>query len=419
MNREQKRPNAAGKIGSRRMWILLFTVHCSLFTVFYDAFAADWSFTPSVTLSQSYDSNFRFLMTPTPGTTKDDFITTLTPVLSVTGETEQTKFQFDTVTSGQSYLLNPRFDIINTNTTSSLTESWSERFSTSVNVGLIHDSTLQQQLESSGIVTLLTERYLYTFGLGGKYDLTESLNLTASGLFAQSIYPSGALPDSNVYQGTITPIWTITPRDSIGLSSNFSDTEYDIGTTINTITETLYWQRQMTDTLSFKLSGGYYFAMLDFSIPALEFIPPSSIRRVNLPGSATDSGVVFGVDLKKDWSERFSTTFSAGNQQYNDVSANSYDSTFISGTAQYKLSEVTTFNFAARYNMNNEISQGGTNIDYYIINPSIERNITENLLLRLSGSYERESQSSSIFNVDRYRTWVDLTYKWPRFLASH
>jgi len=390
-----------------------------------NAFAADWSFTPSVTLSQSYDSNFRFISTPVPGASKGDFITSLTPVVSVTGETEETKFQFDTVTTGQAYLENPKFDTINTNTTTSLTELWSPRFSTNANLGLVHDWTLEDQLQSSGIVTQKTERYLFSFGLGAKYDLSESLNLAASGLFAKTIYPSGTLPDSDVYQGTITPIWAITPRDNIALSSNFSYTEYSIATTVKTVTEMLYWERHLTETLSFKLSGGYYFTTLDFTTQALEFIPPSRIMIVNRPATENDSNFVFGLDLKKDWSDRFSTTLSAGNQQYNDVNARSFDSTFFSGTAKYALSELATVNFLDKYNMNNQISKGTEKIDYYIINPSIERNLTENLIVRLSGSYEHESDkdyggvAGARLNVDRFRTWVDLTYKWPRFFSSH
>ena len=384
------------------------------------AFAADWSFTPSVTLSQRYDSNFAFTSTPTPGTTKGDFITSLTPVVSVTGETEQTTFQFDTVTSGQAYFENPRFDIVNTNTTTSLTEMWSPRFSTSANLGLIHDSTLEDQLQSSGIITEKVERYIYSFGLGGKYDLSEALNLNASGLFAKTIFPSGAYPDSDVYQGTITPILAITPRDNIGLSSNFTYTAFSsVGTTIRTLTETLFWERRLTDALTLKLSGGSYFSKLDFITQALEFIPPIFFRIVNRPATANDIGFVFGADLKKDWSERFSTTFSAGSQQYNDVDARSFDSTFISGMATYKLSELTTVNFLARYNMNNQISQGSEKIDYYILTPSIERNLTENLIVRLAGSYEYESETNPNINSDRYRTWIDLTYKWPRFFSSH
>jgi len=440
------RKNKDRRLGSeqRKVTFSLFTAHCSLFTVHSslftvycsllcilsvcavnrDAFAADWSFTPSVSLSQSYDSNFRFIETPVPGTTKGDFVTSLTPVLSVSGETEQTKFQFDTTTNAQSYIENPKFDIINENATASLTELWSQRFSTSVNFGLIHDSTLNEQLEASGIITQWAERYVYTLGLGAKYDLSESLSLAVSGLAADTIFPAGTSPNSDLYQGTITPTWAVTPKDNVGLSTNFSDTDYttttSAATTIKSITESLFWQRQMSDTLRFKLSGGYYFSMIDFTVPAIEFIRiPPFLKLVNLPETATDGGLVYSADITKDWTERLSTTFSAGKQQYNDVNAQSFDSTYVSGTVSYKLSERTTFNFMARYNTNDQLSPGNSTIDYYILSPSIETSLTENLLVRLSGSYEYETETPGNVNLDRYRTWVDLTYKWPRFFASH
>ena len=404
--------------------LLLFSALCFC-AVNRSAFAFDWSFTPSATLSQSYDSNFRFLATPPPpGSTKGDYITSFSPVVSVTGANEETIFQFDTTTSAQSYVLNPKFDIINTNTTASLTESWSPVFSTSANFGFVHDSTLEDQLLTSGIVTQKVERFVYIGGLGAQYALNESVNLVVSSSVVDTIYPSGTLPGSDVYQGTITPIWTITPRDSIGLTSNYSYTDYSNATVVKTLTEMLYWQRDLTETLNVKLSGGYYFTTIDYILPTVAFIPlPPHL--VNLPETSQSSNPVYGVDVKKDWSERFSTTFSAAEQEYNDVNARSFNSTSISGTASYKLSELTTFNFTARYNMNDQVSQGGEKIDYYIINPAIERNLTENLLVRLSGSYENESDSNyggvagKNIVYDRYRTWVDLTYKWPRFLASH
>jgi hypothetical protein len=263
--------------------------------------------------------------------------------------------------------------------------------------------------------------------LGGQYALNESWNLIASGQYAKNIYPgsppSEALPGSDVYQGTLTPAWTINARgDNIGLSNNFAYSAYANETTIKTITETLFFQKFLTESLNVKLSCGYYFAMLDFLAPAREFVifplPPHFVI-VNLPETGTNGGFVFGVDLKKDWSEKLSTTFSAGNQQYNDVDARSFDSTFINGSAAYKLSELTTFNFGARYNTNAQISQGNLTIDYYTVTASIEKNLTERLLVRLTGEYDYETQSSPSLNLDRYRTWIDLTYKWPRFLSSH
>ncbi len=399
---------------------------CPLSAVNRDAFAADWSFNPSATLTQTYDSNFRYIATPLPGTTKSDFITSFTPVVSVTGQSEQTTFQFDTTTSGLAYLQNPTYDTVSTNTTASLTEAWSPLLSISANFGLVHDYTLENSLQESGIITPYTEHYLFNFGLGAQYALSESLNLTASGQFGKNIYPSSpssaTLPESETYQGTITPVWAVSARDNIGFSSNLSDTAYSNATTEKTVTESLFYQRLMTDAVSLKLTGGYYFAMLDFVVPTEKlfiFPLPPHVRIVNLPETATEGGFVFGVDLKKDWSEKFSTALSAGRQEYNDVEARSFASTSISGTATYKLSELTTFNFNARYNTNAQITQGNLTIDYYTVSASIERNLTENLLVRLSGEYDYETQSSSILNLDRYRTWIDLTYKWPRFLSSH
>ncbi len=413
-------------------FLCILTMNCLWPAFAVNASADDWSFSPSATLTQTYDSNFRFVSTPTPGTTKGDFITSFNPVVSVTGQTEQTTFQFDTITSGQVYLENARDDTVNTNTTASLTENWSPIFSTSANFGFVHDYTLENSLLASGIITPYQEHYGFSSGLSAQYALNESWNLIASGQYAKNIYPSSpsspsseALPGSDVYQGSLTPVWTINARgDNIGLSNSFSDTTYTNATTVETITESLFFQKFLTESLNVKLSSGYYFSMLDFLTPAREFVripTPPFIKEVivDLPQTATNGGFVFGVDLKKDWSEKLSATFSAGRQEYSSVQAQSFDSTFINGSAAYKLSELTTLNFSARYNTNAQISQGNTTIDYYTVTASIEKNLTENLLVRLSGEYDYETQSSPSLNLDRYHTWIDLTYKWPRFLANH
>jgi hypothetical protein len=401
--------------------------------------AADWSFTPSATLSEAYDSNFRFIATPLPGTSKSDYITSFTPVVSINGETEQTKFNFDSTTSAQAYINNPKYDIINTDTVSGLTQNWSPRFSTTATFGLMHDQTIEQQLEVSGIVTLRTERYVYNSGLSSTYALNEAWNLNSSFSYSQTVYPSGSLQNNDVYQGTVTPTWSIDDRNTIGLTSNFSYTDYSAaksatgaGTTVETLTEMLTLQRNFSETMNCKLGGGYYFSSIDFTglVPELfELIPGFPIfgfgtKLVPKRQTVMDNGLVFSADLNKDWTERFSTTFSAGRQQYNAASAQAFASTFVSGTASYKWSELTTVSFTARYNTNDQISQGTGNIDYFVLSPSIQTNLTENLILRLSGSYEHESETtgsvgSTKSNLERYRTWVDLTYKWPRFLANH
>jgi hypothetical protein len=427
------------KVYHHLLEILFAVSFCALCASAVDVLAADWSFTPSATLSESYDSNFRFVTTPLRGETKYDFITSFTPVVSINGETEQTKFNFDTTTPAQAYINNPRFDIVNTNTVAGLTETWSPRFSTTATLGFVHDQTIEEQLQASGIVAQRTEHYQYNSGLGCTYGLNENLSLLVSGAYSKNDYPSGTVPDSDLYQATISPTWSIDERNNISLVNSLSSTDYSASTTtgnaskIDSLTEMLSFQRLFSDTLSMKLGGGYYFSTLDFTaftpkIIGFKIVPPDrlvpNIILIPRPESATEGGFVFSADVKKDWTERLSTSFSAGRQQYNDVNTNSFNSTFVSGGAAYKWSELTTVSFSARYNMNSQIAGGTQEFDYYNFIFSVERNLTENFILRLSASYELEYENSggpgaTTQSPDRYRTWVDLTYKWPRFFASH
>lgn len=389
------------------------------------ALAADWSFSPSVTLSEKYNSNLTFSSVSGPGIPKGDFITSLQPVISITGKTEQTKFTFDTTTTAQKYLNNPKFDTIDTNTYTSLTRLWSPRFSTDVNFRLMHDYTLENALETSGIVTQRAERFQYNFGAGFKYALSETLHLEARSTYTDTNYPSHPvnLPDYHIYQGSITPVWSITPKDDIGLSSSFSSQEYpSFSAHIDTLTEMLYWKRLLSPTMNLTLSGGYYFTWTGFVTRVTQFIPPSFFVIVTKPGSGSDSGPAAAVNLKKDWSERLSTNFFASKQQYDDEYARSFDKISVGSSARYGLSELTTAYFRISYDMDDQTSQGTEKIDYVNISPSIERKLTRNLAARLSGSYELETYSNlgvPGVDVDRYSVWVDLIYKWPRLLATH
>lgn len=402
---------------------LLFFVTVFLVALFCNcAFAADWSFTPSVTLSEKYDSNIDFSSTSAPGVPKGDFITSLEPVFSLMGQTEQTIFKLDTDTTGEKYVENPSFDTINTNTFTSLTELWSPRFSTDANFRFIHDYTLDQ-LQTTGIVVQNVERYQYDAGGGVKYALSQTLNLTASGSYSYTTYPSHpeGLPDSYVYQATLKPVWSIDPLDDIGLSSNFMEENYpSFSTDINTITEMLYWKRRLSETMNLDLGVGYYFTWSSFVTQVIRFIPPASPVLVIKPGSGSESDPAAEVNLRKEWSEGFSTTFLASKSQYNDPYARSFDLTSVGFTASYRLSELTTAHFSAIYNRNDQTSQGNEKIDYVNIGPSIERRISENLTARLLGSYELEmyNTGSPGVNIDRCSVWIELTYKWPRFWAT-
>lgn len=389
------------------------------------SFAADWSFTPSVTFSEKYDSNITFSSTFPPGVPKGDYITCLEPVFSIMGETDKTKFLFQTDTTGEKYIENPRFDTINTNTYTNLTELWSPRFSTGTNFRFVHDYTLENELETSGIATQKAERFQYNAGGDVKYAIADNVNLQAVGNYIDTIYPShpSGLPDYNTYQATVTPIWSITPRMDIGLSSNFIRQDYpSFSAEINTVTEMINWKGLLTPTVTLNLSTGYYYTWTSYITQVVRYIPPAPPVLATAPGSGSDSGPAAAATLKKDWSQRFSTTLMANKSQYSDPYARSFDKTSVGLSASYRLSELTTLNLSATYDMDDQITQGNLNIDYIYIGPAIEQRISENLIATLRGSYELETNSNtggSPYHVDRCLVWIELTYKMPRLWSSH
>ena len=183
----------------------------------------------------------------------------------------------------------------------------------------------------------------------------------------------------------------------------------------------LYWKRLLSETTSFELSAGYYSTSSSFLTQVVRFIPPAPPVLVTKPGSGSGSGPAATVNLKKDWSDRFSTTLLANKSQYSDEYARSFDQTTVGFSAGYRLSELTTCNLNVSYDINDQ-TQGNENIDYVSIGPSIEKKISENLTARLRGSYELETESSNgatIAKYDRFNVWVELTYQWPRFWATH
>ncbi|MCE5336087.1 MAG: hypothetical protein LLG06_16010 [Desulfobacteraceae bacterium] len=413
-------------------FLILFSAFLAFLPI-GSAFAIDWSLTPSVTLSEMYDSNVRFSSRTPAGSSKSDFITNLTPIISVSGESERTKIKIDTVTQGQKYVNNPHYDTINTDTKASVSYLWSPRLSTDANFGFIHDWTLDDQVEKSGITTVRTERFHYDLGFGGKYALTEPLFLQARAAVGLTTYPSGLLQDQTTFQANLTPVWSLSHRDSIGLSSSYVYADYsnNVNTLpgysnqadISTFSEMLYFQRLLSETLSFKFGAGYQYTSANHRELGINSYPPPLFTSIKV--NSDDSSPVFMAEVKKDWTERFTTTVSANMEEYSDVNARSFEKTSFRGSGKYRLSELTSVLFDAKYDMNSQNANGSEEITYYRLCPAIQRDISESLVITFAGSYEHETDKNfggingNESHVERFRTWAELTYKWPRFLASH
>ena len=388
--------------------------------------AADWSFSPGIEASEEYNDNVLF----TEKDTLEDFVTSIKPSMQLLGKTEQTKLQFDSTIIDENYKRYGHLNTINTNNKFSLDHQWSPKFLTTLTGTFRKDDILETELERAGQVRTRGTRYQHGFDLSGTYALSDVLSLTMGGGETFSRYRKGQYPDLNLWQVNVNPVWAINPRDRVGLFINYYKADYKDISTIKTSTNSLYWRRDLSDTTYFVLAAGYRFtwSKTRYGVQKIRFSvdPDTGLFIVDLveekqTDEEEDSGFTFDFELNNDWTDRFSTVINAGKEHYDAVDARGIDRKYIRMTLKYRLSETVSSNCRLGYDRTSEETSGGEDTDYFRIAPYLSWKITENLSLRLNGSYEysQEKTKSRDSDRDRFRGWITISYKYPRLLANH
>lgn len=386
------------------------------------AYGTDWSVNPAVSVTQEYNDNILFSRQEE----QDDFIAKLKPSIEIIGQTEQTQFKLNSSVTGEKYFDHSNLDTLVTDNTASLNHYWSRQLSTSLSASFTKDNVLETEIERAGLTGVRKDRYRYAFDLSGTYAFSDTLSLTLGGGGSFSEYPSGPYPDLDLWQANINPAWALSAKDTLGLLVNYYDADYkDVGT-MNTLAESVYWRRDLTEKAYIVLGAGYRRTRTKYKVSTLSIIiDPGTGELIIMPveknETSTDSGFIFNFSFNNIWSERFSTTVNAGREQYNSVDARSIERSFIRGIVRYRLTEKTSVNCNLGYDTTSEEGRLGEDTDYVRVAPYLSYRYTEKLTFRLGGSYEYKKNETDIYSYsrNRFRSWLTVTYQWPRLLASH
>jgi hypothetical protein len=380
--------------------------------------AADWALSPSISVIETYDSNLRF----SADDEESDFVSAVKPKVSLSGETDRSRLRLDSVLVGEKYIDNSDLDTIYTDNRLNLSHKWTQRIETALNADFIRDSSLETELLEAGIRTIRADRYRYNGGLTQKYALTESVLLSMGASAGETIYPDEELPDIQRWEANLNPQWAITERDTLGSNIYYQNYDYSNSSTIQYLGGLLFWERKLSETLTFNAGAGYRFTWIEAPILTLELDPRTGFRIVRRTEESTDDGLIFLAAIDKKWSERFTTSLTLTRDQYNSTDARSFERTSARANLNYLLSEKTSLDCELRYDNNTEAGGDDEDIRYLRITPGIVRKLTEDFSIRLAGAYSREvedNEPGDETTAERYRTWVELTYQWPRFWATH
>lgn len=391
--------------------------------------AADWAFSPSLRVSEAYDSNINFQVRDRQG----DFISSIKPGFLLTGRTEQGQVSLECIINGMIYVDNNQLDRVETFNYASWIRQWSPRFSSDVGAAFVKTTALESQLQEAGIRAVLADQYNTSFRAKGTYLLTEALSVALGGSTGQTWYPDKEfnLPDSRNATGNLTFAWKRSDFDTFGIETSYSSKHYSAyledayvdSQDVQFFRPGLYWEHAFSETASLLLGAGYRRTQIEVtcSYPVLLFIPPNRFAIVNKTFTATtgDDSYDFWATLKKRWSERLTGSLSAGRDQYSDVSGTTYDHMYAGASITYALTELTNLGLDLRYDHNVGIDEGLRETNYFRVTPSVERKLARDLTLRLSGSYQYQTEKyASTETADRFLTLVELVWQLPRLLAG-
>jgi hypothetical protein len=385
--------------------------------------AAEWSMKPTLDLKAGYDDNIR--------------MTTDNKVSSAVGTVSPSAvFSVTTPNSGASG--SARFDFRRYEDDSNLDDNNSyfnldlhhdrERSRLGLGLGFTRDTTLDSQLEATGLVFDRVRRQSITaspnwtwaldertqFGVGYTYNDVEYKNAGDTGFV-----------NFNVNSGQLFLNRAVNERTSasLSLSRTRSDNDNDVKSTNTSIRAGGSYR--FSETLSTSLSAGLRYTEVDFSQSTLipVFIPgiptPVGFLQSQRDVSKSDSGYVFSGSITRTFL-RGQVSLSASRDISNDINGTPREVRRLSFSNLYRFSETLSGQLQLQlYNTESGNGFGQTdNRNYYAVTPSISWKFAQ--FWSLSGSYRYRLQTfdNSSDEAIGNAAYLTLTYRWPKIAVS-
>ncbi len=384
--------------------------------------AADWSLNPGIEAMSEYNDNILF----SHRNKLDDFIARIKPRLQILGRTETTLFSLDSIVAGEKYLDNGRLDTVNTYNNLLYRHSWNPKFLTSLKANFIKDETLEEELEAAGRPGVRNTRYRYGFDASGQYNLSNTFSVTLGGGPQFNNYPEGPYSDLISWQVYLDPAFALDPINTVGLFINYNYADYKDSSTVKTVSSSLYYRRELSETAYFVLGGGYRYTWTRYKSWYLNYyFNPNTGQIIAVPAgekrTSGDGGFIFNFELDNSWTDRFSTVATAGREHYNSVEARSTDLTYARVTFRYRLTETVSTSLRLSYDTTDETGPWSVDHNNIRFEPFLKWRISPNLSLKLGGSYryDREDTKHSNYDIQRYRGWLSISYRYPRLFSNH
>jgi len=382
------------------------------------AWGYDLTLIPSLKLRGEYDDNVTF----SRKVEEDDFIGTASPALTFGYRSELVRFDSTLGADFKGYM--DESDLNTTTRRCNMNGSYqiTERYSLSGNFSYTKDTTLESELEETGLVVGREDRKRLTGGGGITYRLDEVSNLGMEFYRSSTRYEGQDYVDYRSNTAIIYYNHTLNDqRDTITVQSMYSNTRSDVSK-IRNYGLSFGLAHAFTERLRFDGYVGIRYTKSDYRMmrswisidPATGFLVYyfSSQKEKDNDVGGTANISLTGQGEISSWLVGYSR----------DLTYSSYGESIetqrLYGKASRKLTPRMEMGIAGSFYMTE--SQGNIRDEesrYYEITPSLEYRITEDHSLRLAYNYSRDYDKRLVSDrtAERNRIWLTLIFRFKGF----
>lgn len=379
---------------------------------------AEWKFDPTVQLKAGYNDNINL----TPDNEVDSTEITLTP---------SAQFGVETPRSGLSGVA--RFDFRRFPQESNLDDNNArlgirsfyamDRSRVGLDADLIKDTTLDSQLDETGLVLDRTDRLERSLSPNFTWMFGERSRLEASYTLRDVNYDDSAdgFSDFTSHSGQLSLVRTLSERTSASITAGhrFTDSSNNI--------ESLFSYLQggasirFSETLSVSLSAGIRRTETRFPEVIPIFFGPFFLGTVDTGRTTERSewGSVFGASIDKQF-ERGQATLSTSRNVDNTVSGIQVEVFQVNGRYLRHFSPTLSgaLDLGWYDSQSTDAGSRAFNRRYWTVEPHLDWDFAQ--FWRLSATYRLREQEfeSSGDNATQNSAYLTLTYRWPRIAIS-
>jgi opacity protein-like surface antigen len=376
------------------------------------AVAADWSLVPSVTQKSEFNSNLNY----TPTTPLSDYRFSLMPAAEFTYTTEASQLHGHLGFTGIHYLTHSELDHIDQNYQITAQRRITPRVNLTLNSSYISDTSLNEELLTSGLVINRAPRQSFTMGPGISYNLTERLLATASYNFNRVLYQAPQYTDYTNHQAGLNFTYLLSNETTSLISNTIArESLYAGGNDFKSLGIYVGITHKFSERWDVSFMSGANISLFRFNTQVLDssqfpFFITVKTQRVD------DSNVTpyFNVSTNYRWTNLTMNANFSRNQSPSAYGA-IYEVDQLNLALGYKFTERLSSSLGGNYSLSNQTSQTiASKYNYYSINSNLSYRITEKMSVSPGYSYgNRTDLTGTGGSAHAHMAWIQLSYTYP------